>query len=340
MSKRTGYARDRREAWGCIPDIRKGVISSIWEDEHMPRNENGDVADIIMASKSTIDRSNWGRNLYPYFANAARVVTKELRKRSGLNERAIEEQVEMLDDNVFKDCFSYLLGFYAIVSPFSFWNYTSNVKDPLVLRKHLHACITEGVKCLMPVDNPINEIDAILQLEKHYPQPYQPVTYKGEGCDFVTTKGPVRIAPLYMWSLEKIADDGSTTNLGKLQHHGLLASQTRSEKYSQPYRSNPTRNCGEAEGRLYLFYAKTPRAVAEMLDRSNNPATMRSIAKTFLTHETPTNITELVDRSVIKYNPRPLQFLRHFMVTQGADIAYMPEEEAFDLGMKEIFHAR
>lgn len=307
----------------------------------MPTNEAGDVADIVMSSKSTIDRSNWGRNLYPYFANAARTVTKELRQRTGLTERASEEQVELMDDTVFRDCFSYLLGFYAIVSPFSFWNYAHNIKDPAVLRQHLHACIREGVKALMPIDNPINELDAILQLEKLYPQPYTPVRYRGQGCDFVTTKGPVRIAPLYMMSLEKIADDGSTTNIGKLQHHGLLASQTRSEKYSQPYRSNPTRNCGEAEGRMYLFYARTPRGVAELLDRSNSPATMRQIAKTLLTHETPTNINELVDREVHRYGGvRPLQFLRHFMVTQGFDIAFMPEKEAFDLGMKEIFHAR
>ena len=307
----------------------------------MPTNEAGDVADIIMASKSTIDRSNWGRNLYPYFANAARTVTKELRRKTGLTEKAIEEQVELLDDAVFRDAFSYLLGFYAIVSPFSFWNYAHNIKDPVVLRQHLHACVTEGVKCLMPIDNPINELDAILQLDKLYPQPYTPVRYKGEGCDFATTTGPVRIAPLYMMSLEKIADDGSTTNIGKLQIHGLLASQTRSEKYSQPYRSNPTRNCGEAEGRLYLFYARTPRAVAEMIDRSNSPATMRSIAKTLLTHETPTNIVNLVDREVHRYGgARPLQFLQHFMATQGVVIEYMSEKEAFDLGMKEIFNAR
>lgn len=56
----------------------------------------------------------------------------------------------------------------------------------------------------MPVDNPINDIDAVLHLEQHFPQTYGPVTYKGVDGNYHTTVDPVRIAPMYFMLLEKM----------------------------------------------------------------------------------------------------------------------------------------
>ena len=319
----------------------KGVICDIWPEASMPINAEGVRAEIIVSSNSTIARSNWARGFNPYFAAAARDLTKELRAMVKLSNNPTEEQVELLEEPLFLKAYEKLLKFYAIVSPKQFWWYSQKVKDPGKRRTHLFACLQKPVRIFMPVDNAINDIDAVLHLERDFPQCYSPVTYRGENGIFVTTPKPVRIAPHYILLLEKIADSGSSTSIGQLQHHGLLASQTKSEKYSLPYRPSPTRNTGESEARLLLFYAKSPECIADILDRSNNPETMRAIASRILRDPTPTNIQNIVDRYVIKYgNTRPLQFFKHFMATQGMEISYMPETEAFSLGIKEPFDAR
>ena len=102
-----------------------------------------------------------------------------------------------------------------------------------------------------------------------------------------------------------------------------------------------TRNTGEAEARLITFYAKDVEAMADMHDRNNNPETMFHIGHQLLKHPTPTNIPDIVDRNEHKYGgTRPLQFLQHFAMTQGFRISYMPEDQAFELGMKEKFDVK
>lgn len=313
----------------------------IWPDEWMPVNEAGVRAEMIMSSNSTIARSNWGRSFLPYFASAARDLSRELRVTMQLPPQPTEEQVELVDQELFNKAYNRLLGFYAITSPWQFYWYTQKVVSNAARRIHMHACVENTVRLFMPVDNAINDVDAVLHLEREYPQSYTRVTYRGEGAEYVTTENPVRIAKSIIMVLEKIADDGSSTSIGQLQHHGLLASQTKSEKYSLPYRPSPTRNTGEAEARLLVFYAKDVECIADILDRSNNPLTMRAIARRILRDPTPTNIDSIIDRNVIRYGgTRPLQFFQHFMATQGAMVEYMSEAEAFDLGMKEPFDAR
>lgn len=307
----------------------------------MPVDEAGNRAEMIVSSNSTIQRSNWGRAFKPYFSAAARDLTKRLRSFLNVTEKVTEEQLEVMDQSLVTQAYNELLRYYAIVSPHSFWYYCHQLKDEEKRRKHLVSCLRTTVRNFMPVDNPVSDIDAVLHLEKHFPQTYGPVVYKTLSGKFEKTVSKVRVAPMYMMLLEKIADDGSSASIGKLQHHGLLASQTKSEKYGLPYRSNHTRNTGESEGRLYLFYSRSIISIAEMIDRSNNPETMRSISRTLLTTGMPTNVPVLVDRNTIPYgNTRPIQFLQHFMSTQGAWIDYIPEEEAFNLGMTEPFDAR
>ena len=306
----------------------------------MPRDASGRYADIVVASNATIDRSNWGRNYGPYFAAAARDLTEWIRAKLNLGKNAVEEQIMMIDDNLFNEVYERLLQFYAILSPHSYRKYRHDVTNNELRRKHVLQCVNDKVTVFMPIDNPINDIDAVLHLEKHFPQTFGKITDREEGAEHTLSVNNVRIHPVYFMLLDKIADQGSATSVGKLQHHGLLASQTRSEKHTLPYRPGPTRTIGEMEGQLFLLYAQTARAVAEMHDLSNNPASMRMACAKYLRDETPSNIDRLIDRAQIEYNNgRPLQFLQHFMSTQGAWIDYMPESETFALGMREPLEA-
>lgn len=324
--------------WEIHPDNRKGVIVQIWEDDWMPVDEDGNRADIICSSNSTVARSNWGRSFIPYFAAAARDLRKRLLKLEGVPKVITEESISLMDENVFNDIYNKLLFFYSILSPKMFYWYNQVVVSKEERVKHVTKCLSKFIYLFMPVDNPINDIDAVIHLEKHFPQTYGKLRYRGVGGYFVTTEDKVRITPMYFMVLEKIADDGSSANIGKRQHHGLLASQTKEEKYAQNYRPNHTRNFGEAEMRLTMFYARSIKAAAEIHDRSNNPLTMHYIAKEFLTNEKPTNIRRLVPRDVIEYGGVPIQFLQHFMRTSGASIEHMNERDAMEIGYKESFN--
>ena len=316
----------------------KSVIVSVRKKEDMPRDASGRYAEIVVASNATIDRSNWGRNFGPYFAASARDMTEWIRAQLNMTKNASEEQMMMLEDAVFNPVYERLLKYYQIVSPHSYRHYKHVVKDMTLRRKHVLQCVNDKVTVFMPIDNPIDNIDAVLHLEKHFPQTFGKVIDREEGAEPTVSENDVRIHPVYYMVLDKIADQGSATSVGKLQHHGLLASQTRSEKHTLPYRPGPTRTMGEMEGQIFLLYAKTPHAVAEMHDLSNNPLTMRTACNVFLRHDTPTNIPKLINRDEIPYGGgRPLQFLQHFLSTQGAWIEYMPEKEAFELGMREVF---
>ena len=318
----------------------KSVIVSIRKKEDMPRDASGRYAEVVVASNATIDRSNWGRNYGPYFAASARDLTEWIRSRLNLGKNATEEQIMMVDDSVFNEVYERLLKFYAILSPHSYRHYQHVVKDNTSRRLHVLSCVNDKVTVFMPIDNPINDIDAVLHLEEHFPQTFGKVTDREEGADITVSENNVRIHPVYFMLLDKIADQGSATSMGKLQHHGLLASQTRSEKHTLPYRPGPTRTVGEMEAQLLLLYAQTPRAVAEIHDMSNNPTSTRKVCSIYLRHKTPSNVDRLIDRKIIPYGGgRPLQFLQQFMSTQGAWIDYMTEKEAFDLGMRETLEA-
>ena len=317
----------------------KGVIVAIWEDEDMPLDADGKRAEVIVSTNATIGRSNWGREFVPYFATSAKELQKKFIRKLGGKPPSLEYLTSIMKKEEFDDYYNELLFFYQIVSPRQYWYYKNIVVTKEDRALHLHSCLTDEIRPFMPIDNPINDIDAILHLEKHFPQAYGPVTYRGIGGEMVTTKMPVRLMYLYIMLLEKIADSGSAANIGKLQHHCLLASHTRAEKFGQNYRHNHTRNFGEAEMRLLIYYALSVEVAADLHDRCNNPETMIWLVSTLLRHPTPTNIDSIVDRTVIEYDgSRPFQYFQHFNMTQGFEVAYMNEKEAFRLGEEDTIY--
>ena len=94
--------------------------------------------------------------------------------------------------------------------------------------------------------------------------------------------------------LDKIADDWSSVSSGKLQHFGVLAPMTKTEKFALPYRNSPVRTIGETEGRIFSGYCGR-EAIAEMMDRSNSPNTQRAVVWNILNSQNPTNIDKIVD---------------------------------------------
>lgn len=122
--------------------------------------------------------------------------------------------------------------------------------------------------------------------------------------------------------LDKIADDWSAVSISKLQHFGIISPQNKNEKFSYPYRCSPVRTQGEAENRVYVGYTDLTNT-AELMDRSNNPLTMRNMVWNILHADKPTNINQLIDRTKIEYgSSKPLQIINHVFNTAGFKLSY------------------
>ncbi len=161
-------------------------------------------------------------------------------------------------------------------------------------------------------------------VEAYVKPTYGPVSYVGNSGRRSTTIANVRIAPMYIMELDKIADEWSSVSTGRLQNFGILSPTIKSEKFSFPFRNTPIRAYGESEARLMCYsYAYL---IAELMDRNNNPLTQRMMYAALLTALRPTDIQVLVDRKQHPYgNAKNLQVVKHPLVTAGINFVYSQE---------------
>lgn len=306
----------------------KGVGVNIIPDADFPKG-----VDIMVGSSSTIGRTNLNRNFVPRLATAAVDLTNDFKHELGVSSKVTTDFVSRIDEAVFSRLWERLMKFYAICSPHLYVLYVHDVQDKPSRVEHMKAILNEVIHPVVPVDNPVNDVDMIIHLEQNgFLKPYECLTYRNSGGNIETTKKPVPVLSTYIMYLEKIAEDGSAISFGKLQHHGLPASRTNAERYQYNYRNVFTRNIGQHESEILNHDARNPALIAELMDRSNNPEVMMEMAKKLLISKTPTNIWRLVDRKKFPLGKmRPRQFLSHFFETQGMRLAYMKEEDAAKL---------
>lgn len=308
----------------------KGVICKIEEPENMPIDCNGVRADIVMDAGSTINRMNLGRLYEQYFGSAAQHLSTNVRKMldipQGLSYSETMKRMRKVDTQIQDQVYQHVIEFYALLSEkqYLFFRDGVNFEDRT---EHLGDIVRDGIYIFYPIDNNRDIEQAVLDIEASpYKPPYDKVSYVGNSGKRVLTDQPFRIGPLYMMLLEKITDDWSSVSSGKLQHFGILSPTTKSEKYAYPFRNSPVRTIGETEGRIFAGYCGR-EAIAEMMDRSNNPTTHRHIVWQLLSADQPTNIDKIIDRKAIPLGAsKPIQLVRHISMTSGWQPVYAPQE--------------
>ena len=127
---------------------------------------------------------------------------------------------------------------------------------------------------------------------------------------------------MYVIMLEKIGDDNSCVASGKFQHFGVIAKLTKEDKSAEPYRAQPIKGVGETEGRIIASYAGSV-ALAELMDRNNNPQTHIEVINSILSADKPTQISKLVERTKLPYgNTKPIQIVNHIAMCAGWKFEY------------------
>ena len=299
----------------------------------MPTDAAGNVADIVMDANSIISRMNLGTAYEHYIGSAARDASKIVRRKLGIDAKKTSQIRRELDivsttqAHLVDEAFQFILGFLQRCSPRQYEAYqnTSNKERVDILA----GIIEKGLYLYIPTDNEIPAPDIVRALQQYCPPTYGPITYVGDSGRRVTTEYPVRIGPMYIMLLEKIADDCSSVSSGKLQHFGILSPMTRSEKYAYPFRNSPVRTVGEPEGRNDAAYCGR-EAIAETMDRNNNPTTHKYIYRKLLRAERPTAIEAAVERDVIPLgSSKPLQLVSHIAMCAGWRPVYEPETSMY-----------
>lgn len=296
----------------------------------MPVDANGNRADIVMDPYSTIDRMNLGRLFEQYINAASRDVVLKITNDLQLvpNSKRIKEallNIEKQEPAKIEKAWNYLLGYYSIVSPkMHVWFTDGEYKGTRL--DHLLSVINNGIYLYLPPDNDVESETIIKELEKHYAPIYGPVSYIGNSGNRVTTKNNVRIGSLYIILLEKTGDDWTAVSSGKLQHFGVLAPITNADKFSQPSRNQAIRALGESEVRIYASYAGA-EVTADIMDRSNNPATHKQVLYSILGADKPTVIYNTVNRQEIPLGgSKPLSLAKHLSLCSGMKFSYKPHK--------------
>lgn len=305
----------------------KGVMCQVAQPEEMPIDAEGNRADIVMDPNSTISRMNIGRLYEQYYNAASRDTHKRLCAMLGLpcflKESHALSHLDGLAEEQVQRAFDYLLTYYSILSPdMHAWFTSGQVKSSP--RDYLSQIVERGITIYLPTNNQPEGEDIVMQLEQHYKPCYGPVSYIGNSGKRVVTKDNIRIGGMYFILLEKIGDDWSAVSSGKLQHFGVLAQVTKTDKYAKPARNSAVRGAGEAEVRIFASYIGG-EFVAELMDRNNNPKTHKMMVKNILSAKEPSNIENLVDRNIIPFGgAKPISLVSHLLACGGFKFKYEP----------------
>lgn len=308
---------------GCCGD--KSIIVDVWDDEDMPIDKMGNRADIIMDGDSTIKRMNVARMYEQYINATSRDLSDAVRKKMNFDKtdnhqsqiRAIEKQPKSLE--LYKEVFQTLKRYYEIISPKMAAKVELLEKKDIDIRNHVNAVLKDGIYLWIPTDNPVGNVDIIQSLRKEFPIYMGPVKYRGRSGNMVETVSNVLIGSLYIMLLEKTGQEWSAVSSAKLQHFGIPAKLTNSDKYSAPARGNPVRILGESEVRLFCA-AIGGDATAEILDQSNNPTSHKAIVASILRAAKPTNIKNVIDRKEFpRGKSRPLVYMNHILQCSGIE---------------------
>jgi len=293
----------------------------------MPVDLAGNRAEVIMDPTSIVSRINIGVLYEHYISGVSRDVNTLIRDKLQLHKGKANYELVDMNDN-WRSTYDILLRYYEIINDQQFHYYSTLHDNEKV--EVLVTVINDQIYTYLPVNNNKLNKDIVLELDRTFNPVYDKVTYTNDNDQITTTVKDIRIAPMYYFLLDKIADDWAVCDSGKLQHFGILTPLTRAEKFMLPYKANPPRTCGETESRIIASYGD-PQLPAEVMDRSNNPQTTRNIFYNILNSENPTDIDEVVDREAIPFgNTKPMVLVRHIMSCAGFLPLFEPEVNSPD----------
>lgn len=318
-----------------ITDIHgdKSVVVEVVDDDDMPVDENGVVADIVVDPNSRWNRVTPASPIEMMIGASARDLAKRLQESFGF-ERNVQLTPEEVEDAVYaaanaelvESAYNELLEFYKVVVPIQYQDET----DPEYRRSnpdYMQTCVGAalldhmyGLDLYMPPNNPVHMPSVIEEIQKRWPPFITPVRFRGRDGKMKVSREPMLIAPSYYINLEKTAEDAwMAASSAKCNVFGTTARLSNTDKFNSPGRISSSR-VGEAEFRAQAA-ACGGEAIAAQKNASNDPIAHRFALRRMLTADEPTNIDELIDETVVPVGGhRPLAYLRNMFECSGKQL--------------------
>jgi hypothetical protein len=272
----------------------------------MPRNQQGEVADVIVDACSTIRRTNYGRFNEHYINATTSMIENQC--RSLLSQNRVEEATQLLFD------------YYKVVSPLMYDKALDILPTDQDKINHCIEACQEGLQIWLPPDSPSIGYVGIKALTEQFPLKVGPVIYRQPNGKWTQTANDILIGSMYYVLLEKIGDDWGATSIPKRQHHGIPGKLTDQDKSYLPWRDQAFKIFGESEVRC-MFGALDPMFVSSMVAFPNSPAMCEDAALTILTAPQPTNVDMVMDYAKhAKQQGRANQYFNHILNTSGVKL--------------------
>ena len=303
----------------------KGTIVSVWKDEDMPVDANGNRADIIMDPRATVSRLNIGRLYERYTKAGIATVTRLVREKFATYNK---DNVYDLTNQEKEELFKIILEFVDLLQNelTQAYHEVFNNKDYAGMESVLEETLTKGFKIFLAVDGELRKYEIVENIKNsRFRRPYGPVRFNYHGKPRIS-KENVLIAPMYIILLSKIADTGLYTASAKLNQFGLPIVVSKFDKYRLPNRNSPTRTLGETEGRIFAAYGGR-EFLAELKDMNASSKTHALVYKNILLADQPTNMPVAVDRNEHPYGTeRGLEILNTLWNSVGMELKYIKDE--------------
>jgi len=306
----------------------KGTIVAILPDDQMPRDKDGNVADIIADPKSTISRLNIGR-LYEMYIKASMLRVNKIVKEEVLKYDR-ELNLDNLDENQIREIFSIILKFVKILE-----NEYSRALDKVFHENRIEDMVSiieetlkDGIRVYLPLDNEKRKYEIVNDIVRSRFRPLNDQLYSDASMS-ETTVDKIMITPIYMFVLSKIPDNTLAASSSKVNHFGLPVSVNKFDKYRYPHKNSPSKFLGETETRILTAYTD-PVFAAEIRNRNASIEAHKEVYHNILTADKPTNIEQLVDREKIDYdNDKGLEILKSLWNSMGFDIVYVEDKHPY-----------
>lgn len=298
----------------------------------MPRDKFGNVADVIADPKSISSRMNIGRLYEQYFSGASRQTKRLITNYiQSLNKdlKAIDIIPNMSDAEAV-NAFTIGLGLLEIIDTEQYTAYKDLVRNNDIV--NIKAILTEIVEkeffIYYKVTSRKKPYQIVLELkETIYGPPLDKCLIYKDG-KYVESVNNLFIAPMYIMLLFKTGDEYLSVASAKTNHFNFPIGTSKTSKTRLPWRANPTKILSETETRVFNSYIGR-LGVAELKDRANSIETHSHVYKNILNAPIPTNIDNLVDRSVQPYGTdTSLYLVNDIFNCAGIEIEYSKKKSS------------
>ncbi|EKD89743.1 MAG: hypothetical protein ACD_33C00002G0035 [uncultured bacterium] len=292
----------------------------------MPIDKNGNRADVITDSTSTISRMNLGRTYESYLGATSRDNKQRLiNYLCNKYKKPLDAILDKLKEEDITYIFNYLKGLYALINSDMSEFINSLNKEELV--NHIREVLTDNMYIYYPIDNDRNIINVLDDIDKSIYKPLNDkVIYTDDAGNIVETVENIQVGNLYIMLLDKIANTYMAVSSAKVNNFSFPVKGTNTDKHRYPHALTPTKTLGETEVRILASYMGG-HGVSELIDLTSNPISHKLLVKNILDSNNPINNNSPINRDIVPYGQtKPLMIFKHILNSAGFDYEYKKEE--------------